>query len=259
MAHHSSPTEVEVACFYTAEREGGQYQSVHSNTSSIRIQKMESTTTQMTPTSMTTTGLAASVSADPVGSLSTSVTSVKPATVSKVTTEATTDTLTSTLLPVTQTNSSPETVSKVTKTANTDTLTSIMLPVTQTNSSPELQKWMFIALPGFGVTVGIIVLGVTVVCYKTRSEKKFRKRSQVNMSDDFMSMTNIDCGEQLPAGTEAYSMINFVPAAERRTELPTRQASRNENSDVYHVYATIPDDPPATTLMNTTYSTIQAH
>lgn len=38
MIYQSSPAEVEVTCYYIAERRGGQYQSLHSNTSSIIIQ-----------------------------------------------------------------------------------------------------------------------------------------------------------------------------------------------------------------------------
>ncbi|GLD64508.1 flocculation protein FLO11-like isoform X3 [Lates japonicus] len=50
MAHQSSPAVVELTCYYTAEHRGGQYQSLHSNTSSITIQHIIKSTSSMAHT-----------------------------------------------------------------------------------------------------------------------------------------------------------------------------------------------------------------
>ncbi|XP_054866841.1 uncharacterized protein LOC118470234 [Amphiprion ocellaris] len=253
MSHQSSPAEVEVKCFYTT----GQYQSPYSYTSSIRVD-VKSTTTQMT-TFRTTTGLIAGISTDSVSLLSTSVTSVKPTSVSEGTDEASTDTLTSALFPVTPTNSSPETVSEGSDTSTTDILKCDVPCVTTTNSFLEL-RMLVVAACGFGVIVGVITLGVTVVCHKRRSEKSFPKRSQASMSGDFLSMSNIGHGGSLSAdNTEAYRVISFVPAADRPTGFERVAGRESQNENAYHVYATIPEDPPAADLKDMTYSTIQPH
>ncbi|MEQ2178878.1 hypothetical protein GOODEAATRI_018806, partial [Goodea atripinnis] len=48
-----------------------------------------------------------------------------------------------------------------------------------------------------------------------------------------------------------YSIIQFVPAADCPTGpgRPIRETSQNDDSDVYHVYCTVPDLPSASTRM----------
>ncbi|MEQ2207212.1 hypothetical protein XENOCAPTIV_008852, partial [Xenoophorus captivus] len=48
-----------------------------------------------------------------------------------------------------------------------------------------------------------------------------------------------------------YSVIQFVPAGDCPTGpgKPIRETSQNDDSDVYHVYCTVPDFPSASTRM----------
>ncbi|XP_069559417.1 uncharacterized protein [Brachyistius frenatus] len=60
--------------------------------------------------------------------------------------------------------------------------TSALLPVTTRNPTSQLSKWkLLVAAPACGATVGIIVLGVALVCAKRRSGKRFHNRSQANV------------------------------------------------------------------------------
>ncbi|KAJ4919592.1 hypothetical protein JOQ06_027674 [Pogonophryne albipinna] len=45
----------------------------------------------------------------------------------------------------------------------------------------------------------------------------------------------------------------------RGPEKPSRQATQNEDSDIYHVYSTISEEPPPSALNNMVYSTLQAY
>lgn len=84
----------------------------------------------------------------------------------------------------------------------------------------------------------------------------------LSVTDDLMCTRKLDHGGSLPAGNdEAYSMITSVPAAVCLTgpEKPSRQATQNEDSDIYHVYSTISEEPPPSALNNMVYSTLQAY
>ncbi|KAK5933994.1 hypothetical protein CgunFtcFv8_014430 [Champsocephalus gunnari] len=94
------------------------------------------------------------------------------------------------------------------------------------------------------------------------SERCAAKRTQANVPDDLMCTRKLDHGGSLPAGNdEAYSMITSAPAAVCLTgpEKPSRQASQNEDSDIYHVYSTISEEPPPSALNDMVYSTLQAY
>ncbi|KAK2862092.1 hypothetical protein Q5P01_001625 [Channa striata] len=170
MTHQNSPAEVELTCYYTVKFRGGQYQSPHSNISSITI---------------------------------TSDDERKP-----------------------RTTESMQTFTVVTGKAG--------------DNSSDL-------------------------CFQQRTQllygKTSYKRSQSNTAGDFMSMRNIDQEGLLPAGNNGCSVITSVPAAECHTdsEKLKDKDSQNGESDTYHMYATIPEEPAASVLKNPMYRTLQAH
>ncbi|XP_038553357.1 uncharacterized protein LOC119886590 isoform X2 [Micropterus salmoides] len=127
----------------------------------------------------------------------------------------------------------------------------------------ETFLWKLIAVAaGFGVTVGVILMGLALLCTKRRTERCSYKRTQASDTDDFVCLRNLDHGGLLPGGNdEVYSVITSVPGADCSpgSEKLSRQQSQNEDSDIYHVYATISEEPPASALNVMVYSTLQAH
>ncbi|XP_069559416.1 uncharacterized protein [Brachyistius frenatus] len=133
--------------------------------------------------------------------------------------------------------------------------TSALLPVTTRNPTSQLSKWkLLVAAPACGATVGIIVLGVALVCAKRRSGKRFHNRSQANVMGDFVCM--VDRGQLLPAGNAEMYTGGDCPAGFKQLN---RRGPQNEdvNPDIYHVYSTIPEEPAASDQKDFTYSTIQ--
>ncbi|XP_049894382.1 uncharacterized protein LOC126386224 [Epinephelus moara] len=167
--------------------------------------------------------------------------------------------------------------------------------VTPPNStSAETWTWkLIVAAACFG---GVVFLGLALLCAKRRTGRCSRKRTRANVSgnvhqatslyylyikyttfissssvlwcvlpsvaDDLMRMKNLDHGGSLPAGNdEAYSVITSVPAADCRAGSQKRngQESQNEDLDVYHVYATVSEEPHPSALKDMVYSTLQAH
>ncbi|KAL7408129.1 hypothetical protein ABVT39_018674 [Epinephelus coioides] len=134
-------------------------------------------------------------------------------------------------------------------------------PVTPPNStSAETWTWkLVVAAACFG---GVVFLGLALLCAKRRTGRCSRKRTRANVSDDLMCMKNLDHGGSLPAGNdEAYSVITSVPAADCPAGSQKRngQESQNEDLDVYHVYATVSEEPHPSALKDMVYSTLQAH
>ncbi|XP_078020998.1 uncharacterized protein LOC144459866 [Epinephelus lanceolatus] len=134
-------------------------------------------------------------------------------------------------------------------------------PVTPPNStSAETWTWkLVVAAACFG---GVVFLGLVLLCAKRRTGRCSRKRTRANVSDDLMCMKNLDHGGSLPAGNdEAYSVITSVPVADCPAGSQKRngQESQNEDLDVYHVYATVSEEPHPSALKDMVYSTLQAH
>ncbi|KAL7408130.1 hypothetical protein ABVT39_018674 [Epinephelus coioides] len=138
-------------------------------------------------------------------------------------------------------------------------------PVTPPNStSAETWTWkLVVAAACFG---GVVFLGLALLCAKRRTA--FISSSSVlwcvlpSVADDLMCMKNLDHGGSLPAGNdEAYSVITSVPAADCPAGSQKRngQESQNEDLDVYHVYATVSEEPHPSALKDMVYSTLQAH
>ncbi|XP_029948200.1 uncharacterized protein LOC115388992 isoform X8 [Salarias fasciatus] len=92
----------------------------------------------------------------------------------------------------------------------------------------EWWKWMVLRV-SCGLTLGIFLLGMTLFC-SNRNDKYFHQRSQPNHTGDSVEMRNI--GRLLPAGNdETFTEVIFEPVADSPAE--------------DHQYATIPDEPAA--------------
>ncbi|XP_042072433.1 uncharacterized protein LOC106632627 isoform X2 [Haplochromis burtoni] len=301
MAEQSSSGEVEVTCFYMTERKGRQYQSPHSNTSSINIQTTRPELT-VNPRMITETDSVAlncqapsSFSATqcflyftrrrnstPISCLQslrgTELLSLiqqsSPAEVEVtcfymsqhkgeqyqsphsniyfISIQTEKNTLTS--APPTSINFTSDTVTRDT----TIDFTSTKLSTKRTTSSvttPRISSVPFKLLPviatGFGVVVGVISLGMALVCVKKRS-------------GDFSSTRKTDRrGWMSPDDTEAFNMTNLVPGDDppKGSDHLNRKESQTENSSVYHLYSTIPEEPDETPTTKTelAYSTLQPH
>ncbi|XP_041837519.1 mucin-3A-like isoform X12 [Melanotaenia boesemani] len=275
-ARQSSPADVELTCYYDVERRGGKYSSPHSNMSSIRIQNVESSSSTESAFSVTTdftvgtppstllsasltsvkptSGVSVGTTTNTVSSLSTSLTSVKP-TSAGVSVGTTTNTVNSLSTSLTSVKPAPETDS-------TDALTS-EFPKTSQPPTTKTQQWkfMFVIGPAFGMSVGVILLVAAVLCSR-RSEQRIYTRSQAKYAGNVMRMGDFDVGKWLSAdNNEADTLTHSTPAADSSNGFVqvSTQKSESENADIYHVYSTIPDEPAASALMDTAYSTIQPH
>ncbi|XP_041837513.1 uncharacterized protein LOC121637415 isoform X6 [Melanotaenia boesemani] len=247
-AHQSSPADVKLTCYYDVEQRGGKYSSSHSNMSSIRIQNVKSSTESAF---IVTTDF--TVGTPPRPLLSASLTSVKPT--SGVSIGTTTNTVNSLSTSLTSVKPAPETDS-------TDTLTS-EFPETSQPPTTKTQQWkfMFVIGPAFGMSVGVILLVAAVLCSR-RSEQRIYTRSQAKYAGNVMRMGDFDVGKWLSAdNNEADTLTHSTPAADSSNGFVqvSTQKSESENADIYHVYSTIPDEPAASALMDTAYSTIQPH
>ncbi|XP_041837509.1 mucin-3B-like isoform X3 [Melanotaenia boesemani] len=273
-AHQSSPADVKLTCYYDVEQRGGKYSSSHSNMSSIRIQNVKSSTesafivttdftvgtpprpllsASLTSVKPTSAGVSVGTTTNTVSSLSTSLTSVKPT--SGVSVGTTTNTVNSLSTSLTSVKPAPETDS-------TDALTS-EFPKTSQPPTTKTQQWkfMFVIGPAFGMSVGVILLVAAVLCSR-RSEQRIYTRSQAKYAGNVMRMGDFDVGKWLSAdNNEADTLTHSTPAADSSNGFVqvSTQKSESENADIYHVYSTIPDEPAASALMDTAYSTIQPH
>ncbi|XP_075318267.1 uncharacterized protein LOC142377828 [Odontesthes bonariensis] len=254
-AHLSSAAEVELTCYYTVEHRGGTYLSPHSDTSSVVVQK--SITTPRAPAVSLTTDYTVGASKSTGSSFTTLLTSVNPASASV--------------------KAASETASGWTDTASTDMKSKFpvtsLLPATRsgtgsvsaetvTDSFSKKEQWkfiLFVAMPAFGVAVGIILLGGTLLCSRRRSGKSFHKRSPAYARGEEIFMINMEY--EAANSHEASNMTTSTRAdnSSNGFEQVRTQVSQSENPDVYHVYSTIPDEPAPSVPLDANYSSIQAH
>ncbi|XP_063767279.1 uncharacterized protein LOC134883078 isoform X2 [Eleginops maclovinus] len=144
---------------------------------------------------------------------------------------------------------------------STNTGSFISTSITPVNPTQETTwTWkLIIVVASLG---GVILLGLAFLFTKRTFERCAAQRTQANVTDDLMCMRKMDHGGLLPAGNEeAYSTVTSVPAAVCLTgpEKLSRQESQNEDSDIYHVYSTISEEPPPSALKDLVYSTRQAY
>ncbi|XP_039884499.1 uncharacterized protein LOC120731525 isoform X5 [Simochromis diagramma] len=156
------------------------------------------------------------------------------------------------------------------KTNATMTITTVKVdqPDSRVNSSSKILQsseasiWkLAVAVTGLGVTMGVILLVLGLLTFKRRSETCSQSRTKATSPGDFISMTKMNQGRMLPAGNDGgSSVITSVPDDNCLTrEKLNLEQTKNEDSDIYHVYATISEatDPPDS--QDTIYSTLNAH
>ncbi|XP_029287572.1 uncharacterized protein LOC115008246 isoform X1 [Cottoperca gobio] len=127
---------------------------------------------------------------------------------------------------------------------------------------PTAETWTWNLVVVAACLGGVILLGLALLFTKRRTERCSSKRTQADATDDLMCMRELNHGGSLPAGNdEAYSVITSVPAADCPTGLDKSkmQEFQNEDSDIYHVYSTMSEEPPPSALKDMVYSTLQAH
>ncbi|XP_025763077.1 uncharacterized protein LOC109202129 [Oreochromis niloticus] len=115
--------------------------------------------------------------------------------------------------------------------------------------SAEASIWkLAVAVTGLGVTMGVILLVLGLLTFKRRSETCPQSRTKATSPGDFLSMTKMNQGRMLPAGNDGgSSVITSVPDDNylTREEKLNLQETKNEDSDIYHVYATISEETDA--------------
>ncbi|XP_008407945.1 uncharacterized protein LOC103465128 [Poecilia reticulata] len=121
-------------------------------------------------------------------------------------------------------------------------------------------RTLIIAATVGGVIVVFILVVAACLIAKRRTGKGLLNRKQANLKDQNMKTT--DNTEMLPLDKDGvYSIITSAPAADRPTG-PGKSATRKpqtEDSDVYHVYCTVPDLPPPSTKDDGQYCLLQKH
>ncbi|KAM4613759.1 uncharacterized protein ACJ7VT_011782 [Polymixia lowei] len=135
------------------------------------------------------------------------------------------------------------------------------------SSISRKRMWTFaVVVAGCGVTVGVILLGLVPTCTQRRNEKCVSKRPKAkyddNLTNDCMPMGGIYSRGESPAGNVGpYSLISSVPVNAFPTDSAgvDKQEHHNGNSDTYHIYSSIPEEPAASTKKDMVYSTLQAY
>ncbi|XP_038135814.1 uncharacterized protein LOC119780000 [Cyprinodon tularosa] len=252
MTFQTSPAEVELTCYYTVKKtDGGQHQSPDSNIQSVMINKvkeLDSTTSQGVSTFSVTAG-------------QTSDTTIKETDIYFTTSPATDGTTDQTF-----DRTSMKTDGFISHSPASDKPT-----LSGTTNDRDLHKslhteqkfppkWLSVP-PGVGVGVGMLLI-VGLLCSRRRSDKYAHRRSQLIYNDNFIGMNSRPSRELLPVSDEdGYHMITSIPPADSATEPieGNTQDSPNENTDVYHVYSTITDEPAESTAESPMYCSLQAH
>ncbi|XP_034143483.1 putative GPI-anchored protein pfl2 isoform X3 [Esox lucius] len=181
-----------------------------------------------------------------------------------------TEELTSSLIPSTAVNTiSGLSVSSTLTTGNPQISTkSQSFTESSVNSNHQdslLVKLLWLAAVGVVSGLGLFLLGLTAVCLCRKTKKNYSQRSV--QQDDHNQVVDLVMGDMRSGGMVDsghdgfYSAVSSVPS----TFLPSGpiakngEASENENSDIYHVYCSIPDRPATSAQTNGLYSLLQTH
>ncbi|XP_030274929.1 uncharacterized protein LOC115582847 [Sparus aurata] len=261
----SSPAEVKVKCFYTVSGSP----SPHSDTSTITIRNSNQTTQDQKP-QMTLQHFpdieeteSREDKTQPASTKTTDIVDVTSTITTGQTFGNTDRSISTSQKPVTPT--SVKTCTKLAGTGDSSTVDQTLhvhgTDPTRNPPSAETWMWKLAAVVGFGVAVGVISVGLVLLCIRA-TERRSYKRTPANVTDDSTPIKNLDHGGLLPAGNgQVYNVITSVPGADRPTgsKKMNVQEHRNEDSDVYHLYSTMSDGPPPSALMDMMYSTVQLH
>ncbi|XP_054883274.1 location of vulva defective 1-like [Poeciliopsis prolifica] len=131
----------------------------------------------------------------------------------------------------------------------------------ETTSTSDLRTLIITAAVGGVIVVFILVVGACLIA-KRGTGKGLSNRKKSNLKDQTMWVKTTDNTEMLPVDEDGvYSVITSGPAAHRPTG-PGKSATgkpQTEDSDVYHVYCTIPDFPPPPAQGDGEYCLLQSH
>ncbi|XP_061583131.1 uncharacterized protein LOC133448536 isoform X2 [Cololabis saira] len=245
MVQESSPADVQLTCYYTVEQRGARYQSLHSDTCVVHIERLEekvSTTTQIMSTSVTKDFPKGST-----GVITSSLTSDDPDTGLTASSPAQTAGSLS--------DSPPSIPALESDRAATDASTGTSQPPVRSATPKTKHLKLLVAVFGFGVTLGVILLGGAILSPKRRGVSRNYKRSRANFNGDLTTGGNLSPGDY-----DSYNMITSVPDADHPAEsVVNTDVFNHENADVYHMYATIAEDPCAPDQTAEPYSTVQTH
>ncbi|XP_043978897.1 uncharacterized protein LOC122834480 isoform X2 [Gambusia affinis] len=164
--------------------------------------------------------------------------------------------------PTTVTVSTTEpTKSQTTSTAASSTVTSTSQETTNGIFIFKDTRMLIIVATVVG---GVIVVSILVVAAcltaKRRTGKGLHNRKQVNLKDQSVWMKMTDKTEMLPLDKDGvYSVITSGPAADRPAGPGKPATGKPKDSDVYHMYCTIPDLPPPSTRDDGEYCLLQNH
>ncbi|XP_043978537.1 uncharacterized protein LOC122834296 isoform X3 [Gambusia affinis] len=264
LTKQSLPADIDVTCFYL-----NSHQSPKSNLLTIiiqQVQETDSTTFQKVTTVSVTAGQTFRTIKETESPFSPPPSSVNP------TLFAATDPSGSTTVNTASTlSTSPSEATVVERQdwfpANTDpsgstTVKTLDSPSEATAADQKLSdktKWMYVAAPGFGVGVGVVLL-VGLLCSRRRSDIKTHRRPPVSYNDKFIGMRKVTNGGLLPVGDEdGYHTITSVPADDSAHEHVAINTQNSQNHDVYHVYSTIPEEPEEAAVAKQLYCTLQPH
>ncbi|XP_026023621.1 uncharacterized protein LOC113022433 isoform X2 [Astatotilapia calliptera] len=121
----------------------------------------------------------------------------------------------------------------------------------------DLLIWKLVVSTGCGVAVGVVLLGCVLVrnLKRTVPVNSVTSSSQAHCTDGLMNTTHL--GEVSPPGNEqSYSIFTSVPAADPDSTQEDGQQLQKNESDIYHLYSTIPKEPATSALKSMVYSTV---
>ncbi|XP_055365022.1 mucin-2 [Betta splendens] len=278
MTGQRSPAEVKLTCYYTVKLGERESTSTHSQTSSITVNPLHQPELTVTPLviiesdSVTVKlGERESTSTDSQTSSINVQTNAETQSVpaATVTTGETSDLSSNTAVSSsTSPTASGETagLSTSTSTSTSVDLASAIPEVSRSTlinsneyinpTTGSLMKKLLVIVTSFGAIVGVTSLGLVLFCVKRRNVKSHYQRPQAKQTDELLEMRNISHGGLVPIGcNEGYSEITSAPGVASNTAKSKRL---NNESDIYHVYATIAEEPAEAALPAALYSTLQA-
>ncbi|XP_051804764.1 uncharacterized protein LOC127534217 [Acanthochromis polyacanthus] len=149
-------------------------------------------------------------------------------------------------------------------TGSTVIMSSVSPPITSVNLTPaatvKLLK-LLMSVAAFGVSIAVVLLVLVLHRHLKRRTGSSSSKTKANITDESVCLRNISHGGvELPVNS-TYSLITSVPSADCSTgfEKLNREEPQSQDSDIYHLYETIPDRPTASDQPDMVYSLLQAY